>query len=127
MPTSWRVMLNPRLWNQEKYEHDFNLQPEVRRLAQSKGRCRMVICPRRGDSVSFVCKGKIIMRGFVDSNGFELGTDHQVHSSNIGGNRLHADPHEFVWVRITEVGLSLDIRCTGQRTWAKMPIVTPII
>ena len=121
MSISWRVMLNSSKWNQKKYENDFREQPEVRRLAQSKGRCKMVSCPKKGDLVSFVFKGKIIMRGVVDSNGFEYGTEHQLHSSNIGEYRPHAEIKEFVWVKITEVGLSEEIRKTGQRTWAKMP------
>jgi hypothetical protein len=81
----------------------------------------MVSCPKKGDSVSFVFKGKIIMRGIVDSDGFQTGIDHQEDSSNIGEYRPHAIPPEFCWVRITEVGLSEKIRPTGQRTWAKMP------
>ena len=121
MPTCWRVMLS-HLWDQAKYEHDFLLQPEVRRLAQSKGRCRMKLCPQKGDIISFVYKGKIVMRGECESNGFEVGTAHQTHSCNIGDNRPHSDPQEFAWVIITVVGLSEDIRKTGQRTWAKMPV-----
>ena len=74
MPNSWRVMLNSRLWNQSKYEEDFVIRPEVRRLAQSKGRRRMVKCPKKGDMASFVLKGKVVMRGIVESDGFENGT-----------------------------------------------------
>ena len=122
MSISWRVMLNSRLWNQNKYEEDWITRPEVRRLAQSKGRCNMVSYPKIGDLVSFVKKGKIVMRGIVESNGFENGTAHQEHSCNIGEMRPHSTPREIVWVRITEVGLSENIRPTGQRTWAKMPV-----
>jgi hypothetical protein len=122
MPKSWRVMVNPSLWNQKKYEEEFMFRPEARRIAQSKGKARMVSCPIRGDSVSFVINKKVVMRGWVDSDGFENGTDHQNHSCNIGIIRPHSDTPEFVWIKITEVGLSEDIRPTGQRTWAKMPI-----
>ena len=122
MPSSWRVMLNSSLWNQKKYEDDFHSRPEVRRLSQSKGACRMVSCPQMGDLVSFVYKGKIVMKGCVDSNGFEHGVDHQAHSCNIGETRIHSVTTEFAWVRILNVGLSEDIRKTGQRTWAKMPV-----
>jgi hypothetical protein len=122
MSTSWRVILNYRLWNQEKYEKDFISHPEMRRLAQSKGNCRMISCPKLGDKVSFVIKGKIVMRGSVDSTGFENGTDHQKHSCNTDTVRAHAIPTEFIWIRINEVGLSENIRRTGQRTWAKMPV-----
>lgn len=122
MPKLWRVMLNSKLWNQEKFENDFYTCPEMRRLAQSKGRCPMKVNPIKDDLVCFVFKGKIVMRGFVESNGFENGTDHQNHSCNIGTNRLHAEPTEFAWVRITEIGLCENIRPSGQRTWAKMPI-----
>ena len=122
MCTLWRVMLNSRLWNQDKYEQDFASRPELRRFAQSKGKCRMVSCPQKGDTVFFVLKGKIVMRGIVESNGFENGTAHQEHSCNDGTIRPHAIPTEFVWIRIEEVGLSENIRHTGQRTWAKMPV-----
>ncbi len=122
MQTHWRVMLNSKLWNQSKYEMQFAEFPEARRIAQSKGKCRMVKCPKKGDAVSFVLKGKVVMRGFVDSSGFEFGTNHQEHSCNIGKHRLHAEPQEFAWVQIEQVGLSENIRCTGQRTWAIMPL-----
>ena len=122
MPISWRVMLNARRWNQNKYEEEFVLSPEVRSLAQSKGMCHMVLCPKKGDEASFVLRGKVVMRGIVDSNGFENGVDHKQHSCNTGEARPHAVPEQFVWIRITEIGLSEDIRPTGQRTWAKMPV-----
>jgi len=122
MPNSWRVMISSSLWNQKKYEEDFATRPEVRRIAQSKGRCKMVSCPKVGDMVSFVMKGKIVMRGIVESNGFENGTDHREHSCNVSEMRPHSNPNEFSWVRIIEVGLSENIRHTGQRTWAKMPV-----
>jgi len=115
-------MLSSSLWNQKKYEEDFATRPEVRRLAQSKGRCKMVSVPKIGDMVSFVMKGKIVMKGIVESNGFENGTDHKEHSCNVGVMRYHSIPTEFVWVRIEEVGLSENIRPTGQRTWAKMSV-----
>lgn len=118
----WRVILNSRLWKQKQFEEDFVSRPEVRRLAQSKGNCRMISCPKKGDIVSFVLKGKIVMRGVVESDGFEHGTAHQEHSCNNGALRFHATIPEFVWIRIEEVGLSENIRPTGQRTWAKMPI-----
>lgn len=114
-------MLNHKLWNQEQYEKNFYLYPEVRRLPQSKGRCKMTTLPQRGDLVSFVLKGTVIMKGYIDSDGFETGTSHKIHSCNVGDIRLHTVPDEFIWVHITQVGLSQPIRNTGQRTWAKMP------
>lgn len=120
MTTNWRVMLNSKLCDQKKYEEDFDIRPEARRIEQSKGRCRMVSLPKRGDTVSFVLKGKIVMRGIIYSNGFENGTDHQEHSCNNGSIRLHAIPNEFARIKIEEVGISENIRWTGQRTWAKI-------
>ena len=122
MSNSWRVMLSSRLWDQSKYEREIVTHPELKRLAQSKGRRHMVKCPKKGDLVSFVFKGKIVMRGTVDSDGFENGTWHREHSCNIGESRPHTDPTEFIWINITEVGLSEDIRFTGRSTWAKMPV-----
>jgi hypothetical protein len=121
MVTTWRVILNSKLWNQKKYEEDFHSQPSITKLAQSKGRCRMINCPKKYDIVYFVCKGKIVMKGVLDSDGFLNGTEHQTDSYNIGNIRRHAIPPEFAWIVINEVGLSIPIRRTGQRTWAKMP------
>jgi hypothetical protein len=118
----WRVMLNFYLWNKDKFNEDFLKNKNITRIAQSKGRCRMVVCPQKGDNVSFVCKGKIIMKGIVDSNGFENGIDHQIDTYNLGKSRPHSITSEFAWIIITDIGLSEDIRRTGQRTWAKMPI-----
>ena len=125
MQSNWRVMLNPSRWNQEMFEHYISIHPEARRLAQSKGQCRMKSVPQRGDTISFVYNGKIVMRGTCESNGFEIGTEHQIHSCHKGNIRPHAQTNEFVWIMITEVGLSEDIRKTGQRTWAKMPATIP--
>ena len=124
MATTWRVVMNSKLWNQKQYELDFVNRPEVRRLAQSKGRAIMkdCNCPNRGDYVLFVTKNKIVMRGVVDSDGFENGIDHQAHSCNNGDLRPHAIPNKFAWVRIIEVGLSIDIPYKGHRTWVKMKI-----
>jgi len=121
--TAWRVMLNKNLWNQSLYEENFATMPEVRRIAQSKGRCAMKRLPLKGDTVYFVLKGRIVMRGFVDSEGFETGTAHQAHSCNVGAVRAHAGPQEYAWVVVNQIGLSEPIRATGQRTWAKMPTV----
>ena len=119
MATSWRVMLSSKLWNQDKFVEMFNPEiPETTYLAQSKGQCRMVKLPQRGDSVVFVRKGKIVMKGFVDSDGFQTGTAHQNHSCNTGQNRAHAALEEYAMVRITDVKPSQEIRKTGQRTWA---------
>jgi len=120
MIVHWRVIFNHKLWNQEKYEESFKNQPEVRRFAQSKGKCKMINCPKKGDLVSFVYKKKIVMRGIIDSEGFEIGTEHILHSANIGEKRPHTQCNEYIWVKIFEVGLSIDILPSGQRTWAKL-------
>ena len=115
----WRVHLSFHFWDQKKYEHTFHLQD---RLAQSKGRKHMVLCPKKGDIVSFVYKKKVVMRGIYDSVGFEEGTAHRDHPCGIGNDRPHTVPPYFGWVIINTVGLSEDIRRTGQNTWAKMPV-----
>jgi hypothetical protein len=115
-------MLNAKLWDHKKYEKNYVVRPDARRIAQSKGKCHMVLCPKKGDMVSFVLRGKVVMRGIIESDGFENGTDHQQDSCNTGESRPHAVPTEFVWIEISEIGLSEDIRPTGQRTWAKMPV-----
>jgi hypothetical protein len=117
----WRVMLNSKLWDQTRYVELYKTSTESHRIAQSKGQCPMVKCPQRGDEVSFVLKGNVVMKGVVDSDGFEFGTEHQNHPCNIGPIRPHADNEQFIWVKIEMVNLSEPIRHTGQRTWAKMP------
>ena len=82
----------------------------------------MVRCPKKEDRVVFVLKGNIIMEGVVDSDGFENGKYHQLHSCNLGGNRPHAEMEEFVWINITSVDLSQPVKKSGQRTWAKINI-----
>lgn len=117
MANSWRVMLNSRLWNQERYEEEFRLRPEARRLPQSKGKRGMKTLPQMGDSVRFVYKGRIVMRGIIYSDGFEYRPSAEEHSCNMGIQRPHAESNEYAWVNITEVGLSEYIRRTGQQTW----------
>jgi hypothetical protein len=117
---TWRVMLNGRFWKQDRYEGDFASRLDARLFAQSKGRCRMISCPGKGDTVVFVLKGRIVMKGRVESDGFVDGTAHQAHSCNEGVARPHATVTEFAWIRIEEVGLSENIRRTGQRTWVKI-------
>ena len=112
-------MLNSKLWNQEKYELQWSEYPESRRIAQSKGKAKMVQLPKEGDAVSFVLKGKIVMKGIIESDGFVKGTAHREHSCNMGESRPHSEAGEFAWVKITEVGLSEPIAKTGQRTWIR--------
>jgi len=119
MAANWRVMLSSKLWDQAAYERNWLSQPEVP-LAQSKGKARMVRCPKLGNSVSFVLKGRIVMRGIMVSDGFLAGTEHQEHSCNRGLERVHAEHPEFASVRITEIlKVPEEIRKTGQRTWAR--------
>jgi len=109
--------MSSKLWNQEKYEQDWHNYPEVRRLPQSKGNRPMQKIPERGDTVLFIFRGRVVMEGTVDSDGFENGINHQHHSCNIGNNRDHTIHAEFAWVNVTEVGLSRPVRTTGQQTW----------
>jgi hypothetical protein len=111
-------MLSAKKWNQPQYERDWHEKPEVRHLPQSKGNCRMKTVPKQGDIAHFIYKKKLVMKGIVHSDGFETGIYHQIHHScNIGKNREHTTSPEFAWVDITEVGLSEDVRHTGQQTW----------
>jgi hypothetical protein len=119
MAQTWRVMLSSKWWNQSKYEDDWHEKPEVRRLPQSKGNTNMKKTPQKGDLAKFILKGKIVMEGVVDNDGFESGSYHQIHSCNIGDNREHSIPREFVWVNIIQVNLDQRVRVTGQQTWIK--------
>lgn len=110
-----------KLWSQERFVNECWPRPECRRLAQSKGRARMVQVPQRGDTVDFVLKGYIVMKGIIDSDGFEVGTYHQEHSCNIGDSRPHAENLEFIWVKIIDITVNEPVLHTGQRTWLKNP------
>ena len=122
---TWRVLINPENWDQTKYEDEWNgPRPEQKRFAQTKGRAKMVVVPRKNDRVNFVISGKIVMRGYVENDGFLVGDTHKDEHSCVKGafrDRPWDNVNEYLWVKIEQVGLSIPIRPTGQRTWAKMP------
>jgi len=76
--------------------------------------------PEKGDTILFVIKGLIVMRGIAEHSGFRIGSAHREHSSNRGAERAHAELDAYARVSITEVGLSDPIPWKGQRTWAKL-------
>jgi hypothetical protein len=117
----WRVMLNDKLWKQNDFADQWK-KGEKQLLAQSKGQARMVALPARDDSVVFILKGKVIMRGTVSSHGFLEGTAHQNDKNNIGPTRAHAELNQFAWILINEVLAEPKPvpRPTGQRTWVKV-------
>jgi len=116
----WRINLNSKLWDQASFAGQWR-QGEKQLLAQSKGAARMVTIPSRDDSVVFVLKGKIVMRGTVSSDGFLEGTAHQNDENNRGVTRAHAEPKQFAWILINEVlAEPRAVPLTGQRTWLKV-------
>jgi hypothetical protein len=125
-PIVWRVLLSSKEWDQKKFEEECAVNPAMKRLPQSKGRCPMVEYPWKGDGVIFVFQNKVVMSGIVEQNGFLEGPDHQEHTCNVGLRREHAVPSQFTWIQITELGLSLDtghvgkFPWKGQRTWVKV-------
>ena len=117
----WRVLLSKKKWDQKNYEELYTASPDARRLPQSKGALPMKRVPERGDIVQFEWCGQVVMRGRIDSDGFENGTEHQVHTCNRGTDRTHATASkEYTWIMITEIGLSEPIKWRGQRTWVWM-------
>lgn len=124
---TWRVLINPKNWDQKKYEGEWNgPRPEQKRFAQTKGRAKMAVVPLKNDRINFVISGKIVMRGYVENDGFLVGDAHKdEHSCVIGTLRDRPWDHrvnEYLWVKIDEVLKEPElIRPTGQRTWAKMP------
>lgn len=122
-------MLSAKLWNQADYEKKWREQPEVRYLAQSKGKCKMIVCPNKGDEVLFVLNKRICMRGTVVSDGFLTGTEHQEHSCHTGNCRPHTEPNVFARVlirdeprteEIPDAGYTRKGPWKGQRTWARV-------
>ena len=79
---TWRVLINPKLWDQKEFVRKFNELPEESYLRQSKGRCVMRSVPKTGDTILFVIKGRVVMKGIMESDGFEIGSAHRVHSCN---------------------------------------------
>jgi len=124
--TTWRVLINPEKWDQRKYVDEWNgPRPEQKRFAQTKGRAKMRTVPRKNDRVNFVISGKIVMRGYVDTDGFLEGDAHKDEHSCVKGT-LRERPwdhvNKYLWVKIDEILKVPElIRRTGQRTWAKMP------
>ena len=109
-----------RLWRE---------QPEVRYLAQSKGKCKMVRRPNKGDEVLFVLQGRICMRGIVVSDGFIDGSEHKEHSCFTDQCRPHTEPNTFARIHIRDEPRTEEIPDTawtrrgpwkGQRTWARV-------
>jgi hypothetical protein len=118
--STWRVLINPKLWDQEEFIRKYNAFPEDSFLSQSKGRCAMRSLPKAGDTILFVIKGRVVMKGLMESDGFITGTAHRVHSCNRGPIRSHTDVPEFALVKILTTGLDDPIEWKGQRTWAKV-------
>ncbi len=117
--TNWRVMLNSTLWKQDDFEKKW-MKGERPLLAQSRGNARMVALPQRDDTVDFVYKGQVRMRGTVASDGFVTGTAHQNDDCNSGEVRPHAELNQFAWIRINDVlAEPIAVPFTGQRTWLK--------
>ena len=111
--TTWRVLINDRLWDQEAYAHG--------RIAQSKGRCTMRVLPMKDDVVLFVIKGFVVMKGIAECDGFEHGSAHREDPANRGILRAHADPDEFAWIHSIVLCKEPEpIDWKGQRTWVKL-------
>jgi hypothetical protein len=112
-------MLSSKLWKQEEFEEQWK-KGKRPMLAQSRGNARMMALPQRDDTVDFVFKGQIRMRGTVSSDGFLTGTAHQNDDCNEGTARPHAELNQFAWILINEVlAEPVTVPFTGQRTWLK--------
>ncbi len=123
MSTSWRVIINPKLWNYEEFVNEWKtLGEEEKMIPQSKGKCIMKKCPIKNDIVYFVIKGKIKMEGIVVSETFEVGEEHKNNKNNIRIERPHEIVNEFVWIKIIRVDLNIPIKHMGQRTWVKFNV-----
>ena len=114
--STWRVLINPKYWDYNKYERNW---VEGSTISQSKGRARMVKVPRKGDRVLFVIKGMIKMKGIVVSEGFVQGEEHIEDPYNTL-HSIHREVRIFAVVQILQVGLSEPIRFMGQTTWIKL-------
>jgi hypothetical protein len=114
-PTAWRVTINPKYWDLERFQRDW-VPGAI--IAQSKGNKRMVTLPARNDRVFFVSKNTIVMRGTVLSDGFHTGTDHHEDPYNIG-SADHRSVPEFTRVRVDAVRLSAPVQQGGRQTWTR--------
>lgn len=130
--TTWRVLINPKNWDQQKFADEWNgSRPEQKEkgFPQTKGCAKMKTVPRKNDRVNFVISGKIVMRGYVDTDGFLEGDAHKDEHSCVN-SCVKGTLRERPWDHVNEyLGVKIDeilkvpelIRRTGQRTWAKMP------
>ena len=119
--STWRVVLNAKLWNQKLYREMWTRSPEDRVVYQSKGRRNMIVVPQKGDHVLFVIKGQVVMRGVCGVSGFLHGDAHRRHVCCVGDERPHAVPEEYsiVYVHeLCEAGVTVPFK--GRNTWAKM-------
>lgn len=89
MTTSWRVIINSKLWNYRQFVDEWKSSGEKGMIPQSKGRCIMKKCPVKNDVVFFVIKGTIRMKGYVVSETFEVGECHKGDRHNEGIERPH--------------------------------------
>ena len=124
IPRIWRVGIDKDLWDQAGYEHLCTLEPDRKRLPQSKGGFQYKKVPLTGDIALFVIKGVIVMIGIVEGDGyggdsFGEGTEHQNHPCNRGAVRLHAQPTQRIWVNIIQF-VSIPGMPSARLTWMEM-------
>lgn len=117
MAQSWAVKWNTKLYDTER-RYEEGLQGTIT-IHQSKGRARMKIIPRIGDSVAVVWSGHIHMKGVVVRE-FTAGTNHQEDNANMGDIREHAEPEYFAIIELNSLSTPVRIQHTGQRTWVRM-------
>ena len=119
----WRILINPKKWDFNGFKKQFNSasEPGSDRIIQSKGGAIMKVCPVKGDTIVYVIKGHIVMKGVVESDGFIQGVKHQQDPLNLLDNQPHVRVEEVAWIKITEIcEMPEAIKKTGQRTWLKM-------
>lgn len=117
MAATWRVLINPKLWDLDGFRRDW---VACATIAQSKGSAAMATLPAVGDRVLFVVKGHIVMTGTVTA-GFQTGTAHQTDAYNRGPVRAHAEPQMFATIEVVDAQPEpTPIAWKGQRTWIRL-------
>ena len=118
--TIWKVSTNYKLFDYKKAQDDFNAKKSVK-IYQSKGKARMINCPKIGDTVYFSSNKKEVLIGKVIEE-FNEGTLHQQCHYNIKPNNklpYHQELSVYAIIEITSVGNGQEFKGV-QRTWSKI-------
>ena len=124
-PISWRVLINNKYWDYKKFIENYN---QTKIIYQTKGLQHMVTLPKKNDSVYYVLKQQIIMKGIITSDGFIIGDLHKNDPCIIDKSKFDSLT-EYIECKITEIYNSpyKRVKHIGQNTWNRVNLDNYII